>query len=494
MKCIDMLAPSFSRIAEASSSKRNIPSSISLPKGLRLARITVTDDNLDPGLVYFLSKHAGRTLVFVNAINTLRKLSTLLSSLHIQVHTLHAHMQQKQRLSNLEAFRRNSTGVLVATDVAARGLDIPAVDHVLHYALPTTAETFVHRCGRTARGNATGLSIALVRPKDQRQYVRLCTVLSMSAGLSEFPVDYRYLKLITHRVSLARRISEEQASLDKETADAGWLSENAAAAELTVDDRSLWEVGAGMAEVVRGKERAQGVLAAQGGQPQAGSKRKRQAQEEDEEGCFSSRGGGDDGDEERGGEGSVSAHARRMRIRALRAELEGVLTQPVLPQGTSHKYITANPSMGQAAHPLQALVRVAAPMVVAAPKGSGGSASAPNPAPAQTRGGALVAPRVELPQEVMEGLRSAPAKPLRTNGQGKMTNKKMRHARALEMANSGQRSMTYTPFPVSIPTSSGHSSSALAALAAHGPAHAYIPGMNKGRVIKAGQKGMQSKK
>jgi len=57
---------------------------------------------------------------------------------------LHAEMQQRQRLKNLERFRKHTNGVLVATDVAARGLDIPLMDHVIHYQLPRTSE--VQRC------------------------------------------------------------------------------------------------------------------------------------------------------------------------------------------------------------------------------------------------------------------------------------------------------------------------------------------------------------
>lgn len=455
--------------------KSAIPASVALPKGLRLTRITVTEDSRDPALVYFLGRHPGRTLVFVNAINTLRRLSTLLASLHIPVHTLHAHMQQKQRLSHLEAFRREKQGVLVATDVAARGLDIPAVDHVLHYVLPTTAETFVHRCGRTARGEASGLSLALVGPKDQRQYIRLCSVLGMPAGLSEFRVEPRYLKLVTHRVSLARKIAEEKAALDKDAADAGWLAQTAAAAGIVVDDRSLHEVGAGMAELVHGQNRAKEH--AEGAQQQ-GKKRKRDMIEADGEQDYGLEAAGVEMDEEARADASASAKARRKRIQALRAELDTLVAQPVLPTGTSHKYITTNPSLGQAAHPLQAMVKISAQ------EGSGAFSSA-----VTSRGSALVAPKVELPQEVMAGLRAAPVK--QVDPPGKQTNKQARQQKALSMAGKGHGPGAWG---LGVMPGMRQGSSAIAALAAQGPSHAYIPGLSKGKLQTQGKTGLQQRK
>jgi ATP-dependent RNA helicase DDX24/MAK5 len=67
-------------------------------------------------------------------------LKPLLTLLKIPTHGLHAQMQQRQRLKNLDRFRDNKNCVLIATDVAARGLDIALLDHVIHYQLPRTAE------------------------------------------------------------------------------------------------------------------------------------------------------------------------------------------------------------------------------------------------------------------------------------------------------------------------------------------------------------------
>jgi len=87
-------------------------------------------------LYYFLQRFPGRTLVFVNSISTTRRLLETLRLLQIPVNALHAQMQQRQRLTNFDRFKASAASVLIATDVAARGLDVPEVDHVVHFHLP----------------------------------------------------------------------------------------------------------------------------------------------------------------------------------------------------------------------------------------------------------------------------------------------------------------------------------------------------------------------
>lgn len=88
-------------------------------------------------------------------------------------------MQQRQRLKNLDRFKTavaaceyGSTqgAILVCTDVAARGLDIPFVNRVLHYQSPFNAEVYIHRCGRTARIGREGEVLALLSPEDEKSF------------------------------------------------------------------------------------------------------------------------------------------------------------------------------------------------------------------------------------------------------------------------------------------------------------------------------------
>ena len=87
----------------------------------------------------------------------------ILKNLGISVYRIYSGMQQKQRIKHLNAFQKESNSMLLATDVAARGLDIPIVNTVIHYDCPSSPKLFVHRTGRTARGGREGSTAVLVR-------------------------------------------------------------------------------------------------------------------------------------------------------------------------------------------------------------------------------------------------------------------------------------------------------------------------------------------
>ncbi|EFJ42527.1 hypothetical protein VOLCADRAFT_31081, partial [Volvox carteri f. nagariensis] len=142
------------------------------------AAVNCLDTERDEVLYYLLAVHPGRTLVFANAVSAIRRVAALLKALGLPALALHAQQQQRQRLKALDRFRSQPQSVLVATDVAARGLDIPGVTTVVHYQLPASADTYIHRCGRTARGlEGDGISIALVSPAEAARFAGLGRVL-----------------------------------------------------------------------------------------------------------------------------------------------------------------------------------------------------------------------------------------------------------------------------------------------------------------------------
>lgn len=98
-----------------------------------------------------------------------------------QVGLLHGGMTQGQRTRTLEAFRRGEVRILVATNIAARGLDIPDVTHVINYDIPEDAETYVHRIGRTARAGKTGIAATLVGESDIQAFNEIQRFLSSKA-------------------------------------------------------------------------------------------------------------------------------------------------------------------------------------------------------------------------------------------------------------------------------------------------------------------------
>lgn len=102
---------------------------------MKLCSATLEDK--DYYLYYFLRHHAGRTLVFCNSINNVRRITSVFTLLNMKPLPLHAQLHQKQRLKHLERFTAADNALLIATDVAARGLDIPNVQNVVHYQVPS---------------------------------------------------------------------------------------------------------------------------------------------------------------------------------------------------------------------------------------------------------------------------------------------------------------------------------------------------------------------
>lgn len=113
-------------------------------------------------------------LVFTQTKNDADLVSRLLDERGYEVAALHGDIPQGQREKILARFRSKKTRVLVATDVAARGIDISGLSHVINYSLPFDAATYVHRIGRTGRAGATGSAVTFLRPEERRrlEYLR----------------------------------------------------------------------------------------------------------------------------------------------------------------------------------------------------------------------------------------------------------------------------------------------------------------------------------
>jgi ATP-dependent RNA helicase RhlE len=108
-----------------------------------------------------------RVLVFTRTRRGAERLTHILAARDHSVGRIHADRTQSQRETALRRFRDGHTRVLVATDIAARGLDVDAVSHVINYDVPTAPEDYVHRIGRTGRAGATGCAITIVTPVDE---------------------------------------------------------------------------------------------------------------------------------------------------------------------------------------------------------------------------------------------------------------------------------------------------------------------------------------
>ncbi|KPJ08089.1 ATP-dependent RNA helicase DDX24 [Papilio machaon] len=203
-------------------------------------RIACALENKDSYLYYILKRHPGRTIVFCNSIGSVRRLAQLFTLLKCSPLPLHASMPQRQRLKNLERFRDDPHGVLMATDVAARGLDIPNVDHVVHYQVPKTAENYVHRSGRTARATKEGLTILMMDSSEAYTYAKLRRTLNKTTELPTFPVDERNMSSIRDLVKLGREIDALLLRRRRGAQAEGWREKAAREMDIIIDDDDVY--------------------------------------------------------------------------------------------------------------------------------------------------------------------------------------------------------------------------------------------------------------
>ncbi|EKM77312.1 hypothetical protein AGABI1DRAFT_43493, partial [Agaricus bisporus var. burnettii JB137-S8] len=203
---------------------------------LQEAKIECLVNEKDTYLYYFLLRHPGRSLVFLSSIDGVRRLMPLLGLLSIKVFPLHSQLEQRQRLKNLDRFKSTPNSVLLATDIAARGLDIPAVDHVVHFQIPRTADSYIHRSGRTARAMNKGFSMLVIGPDERRVVKALMGSLSRDErDIPELSVDLNMLDKLKERVQLARQIEQRQHQVQKNNYEKNWVKETAEALGVDLD-------------------------------------------------------------------------------------------------------------------------------------------------------------------------------------------------------------------------------------------------------------------
>lgn len=155
-------------------------------------------------LVFLLNEFAGQSvMVFTRTVNETQRLAILLRSLGFSAIPLHGQLSQPARLGALGKFRARSRDILVATDVAARGLDIPSVDIVLNFDLPPDSKTYIHRVGRTARAGKSGQALSLVTQYDVEIWQRIETALGKK--MEEYKTEKDEVMVLGERISEAQR-------------------------------------------------------------------------------------------------------------------------------------------------------------------------------------------------------------------------------------------------------------------------------------------------
>ncbi|KAJ3267751.1 putative ATP-dependent RNA helicase ddx47 [Borealophlyctis nickersoniae] len=162
-------------------------------------------------LAYLLNELSGQTtIVFTLTCASAQKLALMLRNLGFQAVCLHGQMTQPKRLGALGKFKSGGRNILIATDVASRGLDIPGVDAVINYDVPQSSKDYIHRVGRTARAGKSGKSVTFVTQYDVEWYQRIEHALDKK--LDEYPIgqDRSAVLLLQERVSEAVRFAHMQ--------------------------------------------------------------------------------------------------------------------------------------------------------------------------------------------------------------------------------------------------------------------------------------------
>lgn len=182
----------------------------------------------------------------------------MLQNLNLPVHALHSQMAQKARLRSVERFTAAKPGehaVLIATDVAARGLDIPGIDVVIHYHVPRAADAYVHRSGRTARADKSGLSVLLCAPEEVVSTRRLIakvhahakpnSAISKKADffIRTIDIDRRLVNRLKERVTLAKKIADTALAKEKGSKEDDWMKNAAEELGVEFDSEDMEQVG-----------------------------------------------------------------------------------------------------------------------------------------------------------------------------------------------------------------------------------------------------------
>lgn len=134
--------------------------------------VSLAQDKLNTLLELICSIGNEAMLIFCNHRETVDRISDLLIEQDLIHDIFHGGMEQDERERALLKFRNGSNRILITTDLAARGLDIPDVEHIIHYQLPYTEDAFLHRNGRTARMNAKGTAYLLIGPEEEYPFLK----------------------------------------------------------------------------------------------------------------------------------------------------------------------------------------------------------------------------------------------------------------------------------------------------------------------------------
>ncbi|KAI4333307.1 hypothetical protein L6164_018135 [Bauhinia variegata] len=157
-------------------------------------------------LAYILTEMSESTsMVFTRTCDATRLLALTLRNLGLRAIPINGHMSQSKRLGALNKFKSGECNIFICTDVASRGLDIPSVDMVINYDIPSNSKDYIHRVGRTARAGRSGVAISLVNQYELEWYIQIEKLIGKK--LPEYPSQQEQVLQLEESVSEAKRLA-----------------------------------------------------------------------------------------------------------------------------------------------------------------------------------------------------------------------------------------------------------------------------------------------
>eukprot|EP00850_Spirogloea_muscicola_P002410 SM000009S23539 [mRNA] locus=s9:609063:612293:+ [translate_table: standard] len=186
--------------------KVEVSSKYSTVETLRQQYLFIPAKYKDCYLCFILSELAGSTvMVFTRTCEATRRLALLLRNLGFEAIPISGQMSQPKRIGALTKFKAGERSILICTDVASRGLDIPSVDVVINYDIPMNSKDYIHRVGRTARAGRSGRAVSIVTQYDVELFQRIEQLIGMK--MEAFAAEQEEALLMLERVSDAQRIA-----------------------------------------------------------------------------------------------------------------------------------------------------------------------------------------------------------------------------------------------------------------------------------------------
>lgn len=157
-------------------------------------------------------------MIFCSTCNNAQRTTLLLRDLGFDAICLHGQMSQAKRLGSLAKFQAQSSSILIATDVASRGLDIPHVDCVLNFDIPTHSKDYIHRVGRTARAGRAGRAITFVTQYDVELFQRIEQLVDKKMELHPCE-ESQVMQLISRVTEAARTAAQGMRAIQEKKSD-----------------------------------------------------------------------------------------------------------------------------------------------------------------------------------------------------------------------------------------------------------------------------------